>query len=252
MPTPSTLATLQQQFLLAIYRQQSLSADLLSPKTTTDRMSIYIHNTQLTLIELLRSRYPVTEQIVGAEFFQTLALHYLQQYRPTSGDRHVFGAQLTEFIAHYKPAASLIYLSDLAQLEWRHHQAYFADDATPITFEQLQLQLSTGNDMRLMLHPSVNCLRVQYNVLDIWQAHQQTTIGALTLHDEKHELLIWRNPQHDILMQSVSSTLADFLKHCSNSFLNALPITTDEAFQTEFAFCMTQGIFIEENLMKKN
>lgn len=259
----SSLAVLQRQFLSAVYAQQPLHATFLCA-TATERMSIYRHNTQLTLIELLRSSYPVMEKIVGADFFQTLAFHYQQQYPPACGDRHVFGAHLTDFIATFEPAAALVYLSDLARLEWRHHLAYFADDASLLTFEQLQQRLATnndttGDDLRLPLHPSVSCINVQHNVLDIWSAHQQDEVATVALQFDPHHLLIWRNPQHDVLIRPISGGLAHFLQQCPNGFLEALPSaaqtepntthtepnTTHADFQTEFAFCMTQGIFIQ-------
>jgi hypothetical protein len=256
MPTPPSLASLQQQFLLTLYQQQPLCADLFSPAllsptlftTVAERLSIYIHNTQLTLLDLLRSSYPVIEKIVGADFFQTLAFHYQKHYPLSSGDRHSFGAQLPDFIANFPPASSLVYLSELAQLEWWHHHAYFADNATTLTFEQLQQQLSTGHDVRLPLHPSVRCLSVHYNVLDIWQAHQTETVDTLMLRCEQNDLLIWRNHQHELLIHPISHDLFEFLNRCPDSFFNALPLSTHAAFQTEFAFCMTQGIFIEENI----
>jgi hypothetical protein len=236
---PSTLAHQQQQFLQAIYQHA----------TQDERLSIYADNTRLTLIELLRSSYPVIDKIVGADFFTALARHYVQQYPQTQADRHQYGADLSAFLKTFAPAAQLAYLSDLATLEWAYHRAYFADDAQAMTFETLQALAAHGDDFSLPLHPSVQHITVDYNVLEIWQAHQQEDIPSLQLQHHTQHLLIWRDPQHNTLITIISTDLHVFLTRCTDSFLMAMQHVDTSAFQSEFANCLTQGLFIQQDTL---
>ncbi len=246
------LSKLQQLFLQAIYQNKTMlhqarCADyLLSPTTSAERMAIYANNTQLNLIELLLSSYPVIDKIVGTNFFKHLAIEYIQQHPQTNADRHHFGADLSWFLTTFAPVDTLPFLSDLAQLEWHYHRAYFADDAPPITFEELQQYVQEGSDFCLPLHPSVKIIAVNYNVLEIWQAHQYDDMTTINLIKQPQHLLIWRDPQHILCIRPVSNYCRDFLNSCPDSFFSAMQSIDGNVFQTEFADCMTQGLFIQD------
>ncbi len=246
------LAKVQQLFLQEIYKNQpnqnkAHCADyLFSTATAAERIAIYSNNTQLNLIELLRSSYPVIDKIVGTDFFKHLAIEYIQQHPQTNADRHHFGANLFCFLTTFVPVDTLPFLSDLAQLEWHYHRAYFADDAPPMTFEALQQYVQEGSDFYLPLHPSVKIIAVNYNVLEIWQAHQYDDMATINLIKQPQHLLIWRDPQHTLCIRPVSNDCRDFLNACPDSFFSAMQSIDSNVFQTEFADCMTQGLFIQD------
>ncbi|MES2663329.1 MAG: DNA-binding domain-containing protein [Pseudomonadota bacterium] len=242
----NSLAELQQIFLHDIYHGTKNTSSVLNSETSKERLEIYFNNTQLTLIDLLRSLYPVIDKIVGTDFFNTLAKKYVQKYPLINGNRYEFGHQLAPFLTNYLPD-QLPYLSDLAQLEWAYHCAYNADDAHIMTFEKLQRLANNDNDFNLSVHPSVQIILVNYNVLDIWEAHQSNTIEIVHLQQQLYKILIFRDVQNTIHMKILSSASQIFLATCSQSFLTALQTIDMENFQLEFAEYMVKGVFTDRS-----
>lgn len=247
------LRELQAAFMADIYNGTRQSAVYLNESIfgAAERIDIYHNNTFLGLIDILASFFPVTQKIVGADFFKALAREYIKKYPQASGNRHHFGAALPAFLSDFKPAASLPYLTDIAQIEWAYFTAAVADDAPVMNFEILRSRLTDAGFV-LRIHPSVSILPLRYNALEIWQEHQKEDIGALILKEEASSLLVWRDADDEILMKRVSEPLTKLLQGCNrrHSFGEVMNKAADgladiQGLQHDFAEALNLGVFAD-------
>lgn len=136
-------------------------------------MAVYRNNYRGNLHDALAGAYPVIEQLVGKDFFRMMTRHFIGQHLSCSGNLHHYGAEMAAFIAGFSPAQGLVYLSDVAALEWACHCAYFAEDAATLDINRLsQIQPEHYSDLVLSTHPSSHMVRSRYPIAAIWKAHQ--------------------------------------------------------------------------------
>jgi hypothetical protein len=144
----------------------------------TARWQVYRNNVMASLIAALADPFPVTQALVGEDFFRAMAKAYIQQQLPTSPLLVDYGEDFADFIAAFTPAAGLPYLADLARLERLRVDVYHAADAPGIALTTLYDALAnpaTLSMATMSLHPSVRLFRSEYAVLSLWLAHQQTS-----------------------------------------------------------------------------
>lgn len=136
------------------------------------RMAVYRNNVAAALVTALRVRFPVTEQLVGGEFFFAMAREFADQNRPASPVLIRYGDCLPDFIRNFAPAESLPYLADVAELENLWWLAYHAGEAEPLPASALaSLAPEQLGELRFALHPSTGILRSPYAIGSIWHAH---------------------------------------------------------------------------------
>ncbi|MFA5826551.1 MAG: DNA-binding domain-containing protein, partial [Gallionellaceae bacterium] len=91
-------------------------------------MEVYRNNYRGNLHDALAGAYPVVKQLVGDDFFRFMARKFIEQYPSHSANLHHYGTELPDFLATFAPAQELVYLADVAALEWAYHLAYFVAD----------------------------------------------------------------------------------------------------------------------------
>ena len=142
------LAEIQKSFLEQVLNQQGLDPDSNQPDEIKAYRSIVAENH----CSALRDTYPVCEQIVGKDYFKLLSWNYLRSNPPKNPDLNFYGDSLSAFLEDWflnqSPYEELVYLKDIAALEWRIYC--------------LQQDPSESE-----LSLDVSC-----NALEIWQAHQ--------------------------------------------------------------------------------
>ena len=136
-------------------------------------VGIYRNNCIGNLQGTLAAAYPVIEQIVGKEFFCMMMHKFIDQYPSHSGNLHLYGAELGDFISSFEPAHGLAYLTDVARLEWVCHRAYFAADAEVFDVARLaRISAEQYEHLHLLIQPACQVIRSCYPVATIWHAHQ--------------------------------------------------------------------------------
>lgn len=145
------------------------------------RFAVYRNNVIVALIDALADTYPVTQELVGEEFFRGMARLYARINPPLSPMLALYGKDLPEFIETFPPALAVPYLADIARLEMLRVQAYHAADVAPLEMDQLADLLGDEAQLaecRFHLHPSIGLLRSEYAVVSLWAAHQAADIEA--------------------------------------------------------------------------
>ncbi len=166
------------------------------PRYSQERgAEVYRNNYRGTLHDTLAGAYPVIRQLVGEDFFRLLAKRFIEQHPSRSGNLHRYGSELAQFLLQFEPAWQLVYLPDMARLEWAYHHAYFADDVPPLELTRLATVAARSYEkLRWRLHPSCALLSSAYPVAAIWQAHQEgaADLDAIDLGQGGDTLLVHR------------------------------------------------------------
>ncbi len=185
------------------FTQALLSPNAPWPKGLSDgrgnpagrRFNVYRNNVMVSLIEALKSSFPVLEKLLGGENFTVLARAFAQTHPPSSPLMMFYGAEMPEFLMGFEPTKNLGYLPDIARLELLLRESYHAPDAAPIAPEALaaldpeQLMART-----LGVAPSPRLLRSDWPVHAIWAYNMQP--GAPKPVMQAEDVLILR-PEFD-------------------------------------------------------
>lgn len=176
------------------------------------RFSVYRNNVVAALVNALRLRFPVTEQLTGPAFFAAMARDYAETTRPGSPVLIGYGGSFPEFIAGFAPAKGVSYLADVARLENLWWDAYHAADAYPVPASAMAMvapeQWAT---MRFRFHPSVRLMASPHAVASVWHAHHGGAAMAEVSTQAAEHVLVSR-PAADVDLRRISAEAHDFLQ----------------------------------------
>ncbi len=211
------LATLQKTFLDDIYNGTMQSLPYIEDKYH-NRLSVYRNNTILTLIDLLTALYPVTTQLIGANYFRQVARAYATSMPQTNGNSHGYGAEFSKFLAQQVGMEKLAYVADVTAIEWSFFASSIAEDAPAFSAQHLQSNDIETDDFTLYVQPSVHLLELGSNALDIWTSHQGNEKDKIaTLVQGDYHTLIWRASDSQVYMQNLDLSAYLFLSSCQKN-----------------------------------
>jgi hypothetical protein len=143
------------------------------------RLAIYRNNVTSTLSEALRVSYPVVERLVGSEFFAYAARCYIADFPSRSGDLRDYGAAFPALLRHLPGATGLVYLPDVARLEWACQEVFHAADSEPLDLGSLAAVPPERHDaLRLRFHPASRFIEFGYPIFRIWEVNQPGYAGG--------------------------------------------------------------------------
>lgn len=144
------------------------------------RFAVYRNNVTTALTGVLADSFPVTQQLVGEDFFCAMARVFLRAHPPRSPLLHEYGHDFPAFVAQFEPARQVPYLADMARLEWLRLAALHAADAPVLAADDIAPLLADPAalpGLRLALHPAAAVLQSAHAVVSLWGAHHG--VGAL-------------------------------------------------------------------------
>lgn len=178
MTADNRLAAMQARFAAAILTPAA-AADALplfqgAEEQNSGRLALYRGNLTEHWSRTLAGAYPVLLRQLGEDFFYAMARLYGRQHPSDSGDLNRFGAHMADFLARFEPAAPYPWLPDLARLEWALHLTHYAADGDPFDPACIAgMTPATMNSLHLGLHPACSLHTFAWDVVTLWQAHQQ-------------------------------------------------------------------------------
>ncbi|MBI5109826.1 MAG: putative DNA-binding domain-containing protein [Rhodocyclales bacterium] len=147
------------------------------------RFAVYRNNVVVGLVDALADSFPVTQTLVGEDFFRAMAREFVRRTPPRSPVLALYGEGFAEFVEGFPPAAGLPYLADVARLELLRVRSFHAADARPVTQQHLDRLLADQAALpqaRFALHPALFVLTSAHAVVSLWAAHQSES-AALQL-----------------------------------------------------------------------
>lgn len=167
-PLP-TLAEMQARFRAAVLSQDDAPVQ----DFVRGNIRVYRNTVQASLIDVLATAFPVTQRIVGTDFFAGLAGRFVAAAPPRVPQLALYGGGFADFIAREDVGRQLPYLPDTARLEWARGESYFAADAPALNAARLA---ALGPDdlerIVLALHPATRLIDSGYPIYRIWEVNQ--------------------------------------------------------------------------------
>lgn len=179
-------------------------------------LGVYRNNMLSNYRAALQASYPVVLRLIGPDCFRQAVDGYVRATPSVSGDIGDYGDSFGDFLARNPPTRNLIYLPDVACLEWAIDEAGRAADASSLDLARLaEVASDRLADLRLQLHPSARLLSSPYPVLRIWQANQPQYEG-----DERIDLAA--GGCHLLVMRRADEVEIEALAEAEFALLGAL------------------------------
>lgn len=180
-----SLGELQRNFARAVVEPapeaavSSVVPDGLSPH---DRIQVYRNNIHVSLCEALQAIFPAVRCLVGEDFFRAVAQRYIRSHPSAEGNLHRFGEGLAGFLEGFAPARALVYLPDVARLEWTCHEVFHAAGHPPLEPSRLAaVPPADYGRLRFVLHPASRLLDSPYPTLRIWETNRSDGAESETI-----------------------------------------------------------------------
>jgi uncharacterized protein len=152
------------------------------------RFAIYRGNASASIAKALGATYPVVQRVVGIQFFEAMVEAHRRAHPSISGDLNDYGAEFPAYLEDFAHTRHLLYLPDLARLEWAVHRAEGAADAKAFDVALLAvLSPAQQATLRFCWAPGLALVDSRYPIARVWQIHQGNYLGEFSVD--------WTTPQ---------------------------------------------------------
>ncbi len=163
------------------------------------RFRVYRNNVHGSLSTALGDAFPVVRRLVGEDFFNAMAREFIRSESVRAPSLALYGDEFAAFIQRFEPARSVVYLADVARLEYARLQALHSADAHALDGAEL-----TRNGVELLSailqpHPALRIVDSAHPVYTIWLANQQGQGESLITAGSEQVLLT--RPRYTVRMQ---------------------------------------------------
>lgn len=207
---------------------------------STKRYAVYRNNVTISLIRAMEANFPITQRLLGEQYFSGLAREFVQKHPPQSPLIFHYGDAFSAFLKAQDDLSDYPYLSDIAQLEQQIRQSYHEADADVLSATDLtQIDQQDLMDARFVRHPAMALLQSQYAVLTIYNANANADAKSVKDINIGECVLITR-AQHDVELYHLEPSQFVFFQSLASAA--TLGEATNSAFQTHEDFDLTGAI----------
>jgi hypothetical protein len=251
----TTLAELQRNFISDCLSGKLRQNNILLAKeidssviSAQGLMGIYQNSAIANITNSLILTYPVIEKLVGSAFFSEMCREFIYITWPKSGNMDDYGIEFPNFIAEFEHAKHLIYLKDVARLEWAFHQSSLANDAIIIDWSTLA-KVRDILQLTFLLPPSLSLIYSVFPVDKIWHLNQDNTPADLDLEltndqDDASFIVLFRQQLKTVILPITAGEFS-FLNAFNNKDTFEKAIVVASAKQVDFSVDETLKKFIE-------
>ena len=186
-------------------------------------VEIYSNNTRGARVAALEQIYPACASVVGSKVFRAIAREFVAKDKYGSADLNNYGGafhrHLQQLLSDERLPQDVIYLADLARLEFLLHQAYYADDDPSFDFNEFEQMINDGIDIRFHTSYALGLIASGYPLHLIWMANvSQQCSSRINAINGTQCLVVHRDrftPRIEMVDHCTYSTLAAILAACS-------------------------------------
>ncbi|MBE8221145.1 MAG: DUF2063 domain-containing protein [Bdellovibrionales bacterium] len=251
-----TIKTIQKYFIKDLFNTGEVckNTNLLGKYTSHHNLSslqliqIYQNNFFSTHIDSLKTSYSKTFEIIGKKTFEQTARDYIKAYPPKKESIQNYGHEFSNFLKHYKHTKNLLYLPDLAKLEFLLSLSYYSKNTECLNIVEFAKEQKKDSLLtRLGLHVSCHLILSSYPLDKIIKL---TKIDTLKIQEnKKFYFLIVRNNFTPQILAIKKESFA-FLTEINNnkgivySTKKAIRINDSFNLQNELLFFLEQKSFM--------
>ncbi len=192
-----------------------------TPPVSSARANVYRNNVRLSLSAALAANFPVTEALVGAEFFAQAARQFLRDHLPDRPEMAAYGAAFPGFLVALPELAAYPFVPDVARVERAMIEALLAPDAPRLTADAFSaIPPDAFASLRFAAHPSTRLVRAAYAVADLWAAHQDGLPDLTALDPFQPQAMLIARPDDRVEWRALAPSDAIFL----DQLLSGAPI----------------------------
>jgi hypothetical protein len=181
-PAVPTLRELQRRFAAALFADADalVSADVRADGNDVHtRLGVYRKQLHAIFARTLALEFPVSERLVGDEFFRRLAGEFQAVHPSRAGDLQHIGAHFAAFLHARFGGGPYDYLADVAELEWALQECTVAAEAPAFDSQALRsVDPANYAELHFDFHPACRLVRSRYPTLAIWRANQAGAASA--------------------------------------------------------------------------
>lgn len=205
----------RREFLSKIKKKSRISPQL--------AVEIYRNNTQGARVAALEQIYPACASVVGSSVFRAIAREFVANDEYGSADLNTYGGafhrRLQHLLSGERLPADLVYLADLARLEYLLHQAYYADDDPLFDFNDFEQTINDGIDISFHASHSLGLIDSGYPLHQIWMNNvTQQCASRVNAINATQYLVVYRDgfkPRIEAVDDCTYLTLVAITKACS-------------------------------------
>lgn len=249
------LADFYDAFLDAVVagKPKSLGA-FLEPRNTPENVIVYRNTVFRGAADALATAFPAVARLAGTNYFEAIAIAYVEAHPPRSRTLVGYGAQFPEFLETAPGIDAAPYLPDVARLDRAWLAAHLAADQLPLTGDALAESLPEQLAARsLPLHISVQLITLSWDAHAAWSANRidtEASFDAREVRPARQDVALWR-PRHEIQSQVLTQAEAAFLatmlagRSLNEAALGALALDHDFNVGHVFAGAIAAGLFAD-------
>ena len=221
----------QRAFVARVFNDKKTTAESLSLPLSlksvqepgfsdAQRLQLYHNNIVIGLRGALAGVYPVINKLVGDDYFNHVAREYSFLHPSHSGNLHAFGGFLPEFLTDFSGVENLVYLPDVARLEWAYHQVFHAQEDAVLNIQKLSsLDEESNNRLRFQVSNSCWIFSSNYPVLKIWQMNHDGNESDEIDLDEGGVQCVVRRLGSDVIFEPLNKAIFTLLNSLSEDQL---------------------------------
>lgn len=199
--------------------------------------------------DALSGAYPAVARLAGADYFERVAVAYVEAFPPRDRSLVGYGADFATFIAQAPGLEHAPYLPDAARLDRAWLEAHLAPSRRGMDAARLApLEPERLAELNLTLHPSVRIVQLAWTLHDAWKHNRaENEPTAYALKQQSQYVLVWR-PGFEVETRILSDGEARFLLCLEQGASLGCASLQAEAVAPEFNTSLVFAASIENGL----
>jgi len=255
--TPLKLKALQEAFSQTLLYQDSDIASQLKEKvgfSADQLLQIHRNNFVISVTDSLKAVYNCTLQLVGDEFFESVARHYLLNNPPAENNIRVYGEGFPEYLSTLPQLAEMPYIAEMAKFEslYEHSQNLPIQQSA---FDPQALQQVAADDfaeLQFLIRSDCLVFDSTQNIYLLFNMIKNNDVKEADLNHECY-LLLQKNPDFTINVIELSEPQWQLIKQLQQKVTleNLQPSSLQEQLSDLLTANLISGFTINENKGKQ-